>query len=67
MSLVSSYLERNVLGLEDQMVCWFIAAMFICVHAKMESVQEEFACIWGSSLYKLAYLETSAGTCPLGR
>lgn len=67
MSLVSFYLERNVLCLEDQMVCWFIAAMFICVYARMESVHEEFACIWGSSLYKLAYLKTNAGTCPLGR
>lgn len=42
MSLFSFYLERNVLGLEDQIVGWFIAAVFICVYARMESVQEEF-------------------------
>lgn len=47
MSLVSLYLERSVLGLEDQMVCWFIVAVFMCVDAKMESAQE-FACICGS-------------------
>lgn len=41
MSLVSFYLERNVLGLEDQTVCWSIAAVFICVYARIESVQEE--------------------------
>lgn len=46
MSLVSLYLERSVLGLEDQMVRWFIAAVFMCVYAKMKSAQEFCLHLW---------------------